>query len=372
MSAMRLHYDSGDAPTRTYVPLPPAAAPKRATTVKKAAAPKRATTVKKSSSSSSSSSSGGVKKSSDKTQVAALEKLLDSGFAAARDQRLANIDTAYKQGDKILTDGYESRIQTLLSMREDNEVAEGASSWANASNRAREAGDILTEIASQGAGETDQMRADLIAARNWSANQLEVARSFQDSLASNNNAVTDLNADVRSARYNLANQANSDREQAWANFANQMTDTATQLGNIYANPYSDSHKADTKPMWDRMNKAVTEVWKNPGVDSGITQWNGTTQAKQVKLNDSLLGAARPAIPAPRRPEGSTLRRGRPSAGGPGYAESPSGNPLMGSGPGGPTGSGPGGPTGGGAAALSRAFDPGLPGGKLRNDNQWGS
>ena len=380
MTAMRPHYDSGDAPTKTYVPLPPAttkkapaprkaAAPKKAPAPRKAAAPRKATTTKKAaapSSSNSSNSSSSVKKSSDKQQVAALEQLLNSGFAKARDQRLANIDTAYKQGDSILLAGYDSRIKSLLDMREDNEKAEGASSWANQSNRAREAGDILAEIASQGAGETDQMQANLIAARNWAANQLEVGRAFQDSQASSNNTIVDLNADVRSARYNLANQAGNDREQAWANFSNQMADTATQLGNIYANPYSDSHKADTKSMWDKMNKAVTEVWKNPGVDAGITQWSGTAQPKQVRLNDSLLGEGQPSIPAPRRPEGSTLRRRSASSSGPGAPADPVGI----SGPGGPTGFGPGGPASG--SVLSQPFDPELSGAKLKRDNQWGN
>ena len=299
--------------TTVYVP------PKSSSTTKKASSStskkgsstttkKTSKTARASGSSGGGGSSGGIKKSSDKAQVAALEKLLSEGFAKARDQRIANIQTAHGKGDQILLEGYETRLKTLLDLREDNEIAEGASSWANLGNRAREAGDILTEIATQGGGETDQMQANLIAARNWAANQMEVNRAYYDSVGSSNNAITDLNADTRSARYNLANQMLSDTEQAWATYQNQMADTATQLGNIYSNPYSDSHKADTADMWKRMTDSATDVWKNPGVGSDITEWKGTFKEKQARLNNARLeGATPPAIGSAKRPEGSTLR-----------------------------------------------------------------
>ena len=300
--------------TTVYVPPKPSSTKKgSSTTTKKGSS----STTKKGSSSSRASgssggggSSGGIKKSSDKAQVAALEKLLSEGFAKARDQRIANIQTAHGKGDQILLEGYDTRLKTLLDLREDNEIAEGASSWANLGNRAREAGDILTEIATQGGGETDQMQANLIAARNWAANQMEVNRAYYDSVGSSDNAITDLNADTRSARYNLANQMLSDTEQAWATYQNQMADTATQLGNIYSNQYSDSHKADTADMWKRMTDSATDVWKNPGVGSDITEWKGTFKEKQARLNNARLeGAALPAIGSAKRPEGSTLRGG---------------------------------------------------------------
>lgn len=297
--------------TTVYVPPKSSSATKKGST----ALPKKgsSSTTKKASSRSSGSSgggggSGGIKKSSDKAQVAALEKLLSEGFAKARDQRIANIQTAHGKGDQILLEGYDTRLKTLLDLRQDNEIAEGASSWANLGNRAREASDILTEIATQGGGETDQMQANLIAARNWAANQMEVNRAYHDSVGSSNNAITDLNADTRSARYNLANQMLSDTEQAWATYQNQMAETATQLGNIYANPYSDSHKADTAGMWKRMTDAATDVWKNPGVSEDVTGWKGTFQAKQARLNNARLeGATQPSIGSAKRPEGSTLR-----------------------------------------------------------------
>ena len=297
------------------IQLPPSAPPKPKTTSKPKATSKpkpkttsksRTTSSSSRSSSSSSSSSGGIKKSSDKAQVAALEELLSKGFKGALDKRLANIDTAAKQGDEVLMAGYNARLNVLEQLGLDNEKAEGGASWANLSNRAREASDILTEIATQGAGETDQLQAQLIAARNWAANQQEVNRSFYDSQSSNFNALTDLNADTRSARYNLANQAMSDREQAWATYQNQMSDASTQLGNIYSNPYSDSYKTDSKASWQRMVDTTKDVWTNPGVSDEVRNWQGTSQPRLQQLNNAWLEGALPAVGKARRPEGSTL------------------------------------------------------------------
>ena len=306
----------GATPTTRNIQLPPSAPSKPKTTSKPKPTSKpkttsssksRTTSSSSRSSSSSSSSSGGIKKSSDKAQVDALEELLSKGFKSALDKRLANIDTAAKQGDEVLMAGYNARLNVLEQLGLDNEKAEGGASWANLSNRAREASDILTEIASQGAGETDQLQAQLIAARNWAANQQEVNRSFYDSQSSNFNALTDLNADTRSARYNLANQSMSDREQAWATYQNQMSDASTQLGNIYSNPYSDSYKTDSKASWQRMVDTTKDVWTNPGVSNEVRNWQGTSQPRLQQLNNARLEGALPAVGKPRRPEGSTLR-----------------------------------------------------------------
>ena len=301
------------APTPLPPPAKKAATRSPAKTTKKAAtrSPAKTTTTKSSGSygssgSSGSSGSGDVKKSSDKAQVAALEQLLSNGFRTALDQRLSNITQQRGQGDRILLDGYDLRADSLLKLRTDNEMAESGSSWANIANRAREASDILIQAAGQGAGETDQAHTQLLAARNWSANQAEVNRAFYDALGSNNAAVTDLNADTRSARFNLANQALGDQEQAWSTFANQMADAATQLGNIQGNPYSDSYKADGgKKAWDQMVKAASEAWKNPGVPDDVRNWQGPMQPKDERLgNGAFLRAERAQA---KRPEGATVK-----------------------------------------------------------------
>ena len=105
MSIMRFDIGRGATGGTNFSPAPVYVPPKAAPPPKKTPPKKPSTgTAKKSSSSGggSSGSSGGIKKSSDKAQVAALEKLLSEGFAKARDQRIANIQTAHGQGDQIL------------------------------------------------------------------------------------------------------------------------------------------------------------------------------------------------------------------------------------------------------------------------------
>lgn len=309
------------APVTPYVPLPAArpapvrqAPAKKATTAAKKAPVKKATTaVKRGSGGGGGGGSSTPNKAADGAQVSALEALLNSGFKSALDQRLANIRQAREQGDSVLMKGYDLRLGGLLDAREDNEMAEATASFANLTNRAREAGDILVQAASQGAGETDQLATQLISARNWLANQTEVNRSYYDSLTSNNSAITDLNLDTRSARYNLANQSMSDEEQAWATYSNQIQDAATQLGNIYGNPYSDSYKKDGgKAAFTKMQTTASEAWKNPGVSAEILDWRGTAQAKQEQLNNHMLASDWDGLDTQGKPEGSTVKGRRKS------------------------------------------------------------
>ena len=191
-------------------------------------------------------------------------------------------------------------------LRTDTEKSENSNTFANLSNRAREGSDLLNEVTSQGAGETDQLQAQLIAIRNWAANQGEVRRTFFDSIGSNNAALMDLNADTRSARHNLATQSLSDREQAYAAYQNQRADAATQLGNIQSNPYSDSFKAGGKAAWDQMAKAASSAgYVNPGVSAAVKDWQGNAPRAARMNGDQLL----PGISTQKvkRPEGSTIR-----------------------------------------------------------------
>lgn len=245
-------------------------------------------------------------KSADKAQVDVLKKLLSKGFAKARDQRLANIETGYQNGDRLLLDNYGARAAVLGKLREDTEKSEAGASFANLGNRARESGDILAEALAQGVGESDVIRAQLMAARNWAANQGEVARAFHDSISSNNSAINDLNVDTRSARFNLATQTMGDREQAHATYSNQMADAATQLGNITANPYSDSYvKGGSRATWNKMYDASATVWKRPKIGTELASWKGQAKGLPGKTNDAVLPI--PSSAPRKRPEGATLR-----------------------------------------------------------------
>lgn len=303
-----------------YVP-PPAPAPKPAPTYSS-----KASSSKKSGGRAAASSGGGgggggsyadgyakaqadfdAKKSNDAPQVAALRQMIDGGFATARDQKLQNILGQLSQQDSIILSDYLKRALQLDESRADNEKSEHDASFSNIANRARERGDILTQAASMGAGESDTLRSTLAALRNWSQNQSDVNRSFFDTQRSINSAVTDLNSDTRTARANLHGQALSDQEQIWANYYNQRADALTQIGNIEGNKTSDSYK-EGGGAFAEAAKAASESWKSPGISADVMNWQGSSQAQEKQLNNAAAEAAVTNLGAPKKPEGATLRK----------------------------------------------------------------
>lgn len=302
------------------VALPPAPAPAPRTTSRR--------TTRTSSSSSRSSGGGGgaaagrtytdgynkavaefnARKQNDAPQVAALESMLANGFATARDTKLSNILSTLSQQDRVILDDYLSRSKQLRGSRDDNDRSESDASFVNLANRARERGDLISQVASQGAGESDTLRTALQALRNWSANQGDINRSYYDTLRSVNSSITDLNADTRTARMNLHTEALSDQEQVWANFYNQQADALTQLGNIRGNPQSDSYQAGN----DAFARAATvagQSWKSPGLSTDVTGWKPSTVATEQKLSNSSTKASTTNLGAKqKKPEGATLRK----------------------------------------------------------------
>jgi DNA-binding protein H-NS len=238
---------------------------------------------------------------------------LSGAFGKQRDTKLRNISTAFTTSDSNLRKGYGQALGGLRSSAKDNDKSEGDSSFQNIANAVRERQDIIGEIGNNGGGETDMLRGQLAALRNYSANQGEINRSFFDTLNSINRSITSLNVDTTTGRNNLWNQAESDRESAWANYYNQQADTWTQITNIENsnnNTKSSTSEAYKKTQTDAGNKAAryagsSYAKKNP---SKLDTWSGKGTTEKRKPT-SVNAAATVNLGGPmKRAEGATLRK----------------------------------------------------------------
>ena len=242
------------------------------------------------------------------------QRQLIDAFANQRDIKLGNITRAFTDSDARLLENYRTALAGLEGTRANNEKAEADTSFGNVSNAIRERASLLAEAAANGAGESDLLRTQLQALRNYSANQGEVNRSFYDTLQSINNSVTALNNDTANSRTNLYNQREADREAAWANFANQTADAWTQIMNIESantNVDSDTSEAYNRRFADAGSQAAAAVrnsYRRQAIPAGWTDWEGKGSAEDRRLTSNNKAATVNLGGPVRRPEGATLRR----------------------------------------------------------------
>lgn len=257
-------------------------------------------------------------------QVAALRHALGKDFKHALDIKLQNISLTAAQQDRVLVDEYNQRLASLKGAADDNTKAADAQTYANLTNRGRERASAMAEAFNNGAGESDVLRSQEAALRNWNANQSEIARGYFDTLRSVNSGITDLNADTKTARINSAAQANKDRESAYQDYYNQRSETFTALGNVkgqqaeyygLANEAVGSKKTrkqqreashGSAAAFMNASRAEGQAYRNPGVGQALMQWKGAGEIEGA-LNGSSLGQA--ASPTTiKKPEGAGLRK----------------------------------------------------------------
>lgn len=255
------------------------------------------------------------KKQNDATRDLAQgqRKLIDS-FGTQRDIKLSNINATLERGQQLLLKNYFAALGNLEQNRTNNDAAEADATFRNVANAVRERQDLLTQAAAQGAGETDLLKTQLQALRNFGSNQGEVNRAFFDTLTSINSSISGLNSDTATSRQNMFNQAESDKESAWANYYNQTADTWTQIHNIEnsnTNTDSDTSEAYVKTYAnaaDEAAKAAAGSYKRLAPGADLTDWSGKGKAEERQLNTANR-AATVNLGAPmKKPEGATLRR----------------------------------------------------------------
>lgn len=255
------------------------------------------------------------KAAKEKKEADAAKKAVDAlhsqlgGLATARGKAIANIDLREKQGRDLIDRAFENLSLTLDGSLRDNEKAEHDSSFHNRANRGRERMDILSEAASQGAGETDTLRSQAMALRNWAANQSEVNRSFHDTQRSVNSEITNLNETTKQNLHNLYGQSNVDRAKAWDDYYRSTADIWTQIFNTENAMHAN--KQYTVQYADAAKKAASAVggkWTDPGIPQNVQDWQGkTTEEKMLNSSNFDLQDYGSHI-TQKKPEGGTLRK----------------------------------------------------------------
>ncbi len=248
--------------------------------------------------------------------------LSKKGFRKALMQKLENVDLRELQQDKKAMSNYKDRVGSLKNAADDNENDVSAKTNANLMNASRERANALSEAALQGAGESDVLRSQGAALRNWSANQGEVNRAYFDTQTALNSSLTDLNVDVGDQRFNIAQQANESREMLWSNYYDRRSEALTQLGNTMgeisnyyamANEQEGSKKRrklekewrdNAKDIYGDLAKNTQKAWDDPGVSKKIRQWDGRGPFEDT-MNTRQFG---PQDLSMKRPTGADLRK----------------------------------------------------------------
>lgn len=242
------------------------------------------------------------------------------GFRQALHQKLANVRLIAGQQDAELLRGYKDRVGSLKTADADNTKAYDATSFDNLGNAGRERANALSEVAAQGAGESDLLAAQGAALRNWSANQGEATRAFFDTKTSINSSLTDLTTDTRTARFNTAAQLHADESQLFSTYYDQRSQTLTALGNTYgqmAEDYGFAQELDgsgkhkrkdavhlSGQAFRRAARQSGRAYKDPGISSGIRDWSGAAKFDVPVIQGPSL---QPDVNLA-KPTGATLRR----------------------------------------------------------------
>jgi hypothetical protein len=288
-----------------------------------------------------------AQRDSNQKSLDALKQLVTTGLQSARDTTLANIDSQLKVKMEQIKQTFEAGVEGFRENLRDNEQTEADASFSNLANRARERGDLVTQALSQGAGESDVLKSQQQALRNWATNQGDVNRSFFDTRASVNSGISDLNTATKTGMINEEQSANSNRAATWDDFYDAQSDALTQMANYDQQNYllqseidaAERQKQDqlgltawldsgknasdyvsansgtaarapaayTSDYARQAAEAAGSSYKDPGVSKATLGFAGEGQSTG-NLNSSSLAASGPGQSKGKKPEGATLRK----------------------------------------------------------------
>ncbi len=295
------------------------------------------------------------KKATNENALSALGRLVGGGkgsHAATRDNALKMLDEALGAKLAQLQETFDLASADFATNLRDNEKSESDASFTNVANRAREKQDLVTQALSQGAGESDVLKSQLQALRNWSVNQGDINRSFFDTRTSINAGITDLNTATQQGRMNEELSTNMAKADRWDDFYESMSSSYSDMANLdqsnyllsgeitaaekqreyaegvlnwlnegknfadYETPRLETMAAAKAAPYeskyaDLAAQMTGSTWTNPGLSDETKNWQGMEQSQTTLTNTQPWNAqdnTEGGTPTKKRPEGATLRR----------------------------------------------------------------
>ena len=254
-------------------------------------------------------------------QNAATQAIINSllgalgGYATGRDQQIANANNALEQILSGIAKNYTIASGDYAESADRNDQDYDTKTAAIVANRARERTSLLQQAASQGAGETDQLRAVIQAFANAQANQTEADTARADTERQINSQIAGLNAQTEAQRRSAWQQNQEAIGTAWNEYWKNYSDTWTNIQRTGAgntnidSDYSTAFNADYHG-----NDPVARASENAGRtykvenkdDEYFSNFAGRQEGRETKTSSSQR-AGMVTVSAPKRAEGATLR-----------------------------------------------------------------
>ncbi len=180
---------------------------------------------------------------------------------------------------------------------DNNETAAAGALESGMTNAVRERSETLSQLLTQGAGESDTMRAMLMAARNQNSNANEANRAYWDTIASINQSVTTLNEDTQAKLADAWISAEGEKEQIQRDYLESTSDAYTQLGLVrqsQADAVANAKEYEVKiPVLGGKKDKGKKGAKGKGGDSRTSALSVSSGLKG-KASGSMKDAARKA------------------------------------------------------------------------------
>lgn len=188
-----------------------------------------------------------------------------------------------KKDMRDITRNRATTLEMLLDSAEDlgaeydvaaknNEIATSGTLEAGISNMVRERAETLSQLLSQGAGESDMMRGMLMAARNQNANAREANQSYWDTIASINQNIVSMNEDTQAKLADAWIRGEGEKEQIWRDYLESSGDATTQLGLVrQSQADAIANAKEYKVSAGRLGKTKD----SKGVGKNLKKWTST-------------------------------------------------------------------------------------------------